>query len=82
MPHEIKHYVQYKELNLALGQLAIASGVAYLSPVDALCNEQGCIAKTGDNPEDFIAMDYGHLSKSGSEFFSKAYQDQLLNLLK
>lgn len=81
-PPKRLHANQYKELNLALGQLAIASGVAYLSPVDALCNEQGCIAKTGDNPEDFIAMDYGHLSKSGSEFFSNIYKDQLLNLLK
>ena len=81
-PPKRLHANQYKELNLALGQLAIASGVAYLSPVDALCNEQGCIAKTGDNPEDFIAMDYGHLSKSGSEYFSNIYKDQLLNLLK
>ena len=73
------HANQYKDLNLALGELAIASGVAYLSPVDVLCNKQGCITRIGAAPEDYIAMDYGHLSKAGSEFFSKAYQDELLN---
>ena len=43
------------------------AGVNYVSLVGALCNDEGCLRRVGDDlPEDLIAVDYGHFSKRGS----------------
>ena len=42
-------------------------GVSYVSLVRALCNDDGCLRRVGDDlPEDLMAVDYGHFSKRGS----------------
>ena len=43
------------------------AGVSYVSLVRALCNDDGCLRRVGDDlPEDSMAVDYGHFSKRGS----------------
>jgi peptidoglycan/LPS O-acetylase OafA/YrhL len=42
-------------------------GVAYVSLVDALCGENGCLRRVGNRlPDDLISIDYGHFSYRGS----------------
>lgn len=70
------------ELDAGLSRIAQDQGVHYISPLGVLCNQEGCISRVGDKPEQFIAIDYGHLSKAGSEFFIEAIKPQLLAFLK
>lgn len=44
------------------------SGVIYLSALQALCNETGCLATTGNELLDLTTLDYGHLTPSGSTY--------------
>lgn len=52
----------------ALSELARRIGVNYISPVNILCNEDGCITKLGDTGDTLTAWDYGHLTDQGSRF--------------
>ncbi len=48
------------------------SGIHYISLIDVMCNDDGCITNINGNPETITAIDYGHLSKYASIFaFSK-----------
>jgi peptidoglycan/LPS O-acetylase OafA/YrhL len=61
-----------------LKTVATDTGVEYLSLTDALCNADGCLARTGNRAEDFTSIDYGHLSKSGSEYLVEQLAPRLL----
>jgi peptidoglycan/LPS O-acetylase OafA/YrhL len=66
----------YSKIGLDQRSLAVDSilrsqpwpaGVSYVSLVRALCNDDGCLRRVGDDlPEDLMAVDYGHFSKRGS----------------
>lgn len=44
--------------------------VNYISIIDGLCNDKGCIAKVGDNNTPMV-WDYGHLTPEGSLFVTE-----------
>lgn len=69
------------ELDNGLARVAQDKGVTYISALQVLCNTEGCISRVGEIPEQFIAIDYGHLSKAGSEFFAHKISQTLLGLL-
>ena len=50
-----------------MAALANGLGVRYLSPTQALCNEQGCLVRSPDGPHALTAWDDAHLTQSGSE---------------
>lgn len=55
-----------------LKNIALNNSVFYISILDTLCNQQGCLTKVGnDIPEDLITYDYDHFTKSASEYFIK-----------
>ncbi|EAT6369358.1 acyltransferase, partial [Salmonella enterica] len=43
-------------------------GIEYISAYKALCNENGCLTRVGDGLDNLTAVDWGHLTKPGSEF--------------
>ncbi|ECH0840765.1 acyltransferase [Salmonella enterica subsp. enterica] len=43
-------------------------GAEYISAYRALCNESGCLTRVGDGPDYVTAVDWGHLTKRGSDF--------------
>ncbi|MDB5850246.1 MAG: hypothetical protein JWP29_3998 [Rhodoferax sp.] len=43
-------------------------GIDYVSAYDALCNPAGCLTRASDRLTDLSAVDWGHLSRSGSVF--------------
>lgn len=55
------------------------TNIEYVSVLDVLCNEEGCIARTSDLPQDFTSIDYGHLSKSGSEYLIEQIEHKILD---
>jgi peptidoglycan/LPS O-acetylase OafA/YrhL len=47
-------------------------GIIYISVIDGLCNENGCMRYTDTSDGNkLIAVDYGHLGIDGSQFISK-----------
>lgn len=43
-------------------------GAVYISAYDVFCNKSGCLAKQGNNVDNIYAVDWGHLTKNGSDF--------------
>ncbi|EHS7608882.1 acyltransferase, partial [Salmonella enterica] len=43
-------------------------GIEYISAYKALCNESGCLTRVGNGPDFITAVDWGHLTKPGSDF--------------
>ncbi len=53
-------------MNETMRQFARENGVDFMSPVDALCNGQGCLISASSHELVPMAWDYGHLTEAGS----------------
>ena len=51
--------------------------VRYVSAMDALCNDQGCLTRLSDEVTDTTAVDWGHLSKNGSVYLANRIEAQV-----
>jgi SGNH domain (fused to AT3 domains) len=60
-------------LDKQLNQLTLEKGISYISLLNILCNQDGCLTKVGDEPEDLIGYDDGHFSRKGGEFVAKQF---------
>lgn len=60
-------------LDQQLKQLATEKGISYISLLNILCNENGCMTKVGNEPEDLIGYDDGHLSRKGGAFVAQHF---------
>jgi peptidoglycan/LPS O-acetylase OafA/YrhL len=69
------------DIDMMLSNISKRAGVAYISALDILCNTEGCISRVGEEPSDLIAVDYGHLSKTGSEYFVEKIKNEIFPLL-
>ena len=67
------------DIDKILKIVATDTSVEFVSVIDALCNVDGCLARTSDLPEDFTAIDYGHLSKAGSVHLVKEIENKLFS---
>ena len=47
------------------------AGAVYISAYDVFCNESGCLAKQGNDVDNIYAVDWGHLTKEGSDYLIK-----------
>jgi peptidoglycan/LPS O-acetylase OafA/YrhL len=54
--------------------------IEYISAREVMCNDEGCLARIGNNGSDLTAFDGGHLTLSGSVYVSSAILDRLLDL--
>jgi SGNH domain (fused to AT3 domains) len=54
-------------------------GITYISVRNLMCNDDGCLARIGENDSDVTAFDWGHLTKAGSIFVVGSILDQLLD---
>jgi peptidoglycan/LPS O-acetylase OafA/YrhL len=54
--------------------------VNYLSPIEALCRGDTCMARVPtSDPFDLLVVDYGHLSPAGSDFVARVVLGDLLH---
>ena len=53
-------------MNETMHQFARENGVSFMSPMDALCNEQGCLISASSHELIPTSFDYGHLTEAGS----------------
>ena len=48
---------------------AVSAQVPYFSMKDTLCNQEGCLVRTGENlSTDLMTVDYGHISSTGAAY--------------
>ncbi|WP_061222774.1 acyltransferase family protein [Leptospira weilii] len=59
------------ELDGEFKRLAKELDIIYISPIDYLCNLEGCITRIGDKADSLVAFDHGHLTQIGAEFFTR-----------
>ena len=69
---------KFTKLDEDLRLITTSLDIKYISLSAELCNQNGCIARVGELPEDFIMIDYGHFSKSGSEYIMKKIKNNIL----
>lgn len=55
-------------VNEQLRQFAQNNGADFVSPLDLLCDQQGCLISTSRDELIPLAFDYGHLTEAGSNF--------------
>jgi peptidoglycan/LPS O-acetylase OafA/YrhL len=68
-------------VNEKIRSFAIENGVSFLSPMDVLCNSDGCLISTMRTKLVPLAWDYGHLTRAGAEFvFKAAVRNQTVSL--
>jgi peptidoglycan/LPS O-acetylase OafA/YrhL len=61
------------DLDRQLQQLAQEKGISYISLLKILCNNDGCITKAGNEPEDLISFDDGHFTRRGGAFVAQQF---------
>lgn len=69
--------IRLDDVDEMLEKISINNHVDFISAIDRLCNSEGCVSRVGEQPTDWIAVDYGHFSKAGSEYFISNIQDDL-----
>ena len=55
-------------IDKAMKDYAKELNVRYISPLDILCNQDGCITRLGETSDSLITFDNSHLTRAGSEF--------------
>jgi SGNH domain (fused to AT3 domains) len=58
----------FPELDSDLRERSRISGASYVSPIDLMCDEEGCLTKVGDNASDIVAWDSFHLTVAGAVY--------------
>ncbi|MDE2259031.1 MAG: hypothetical protein KGK17_01725, partial [Betaproteobacteria bacterium] len=53
-------------INEKMRQFARENAVDFMSPMDALCNERGCLISASPHELIPVSFDYGHLTEAGS----------------
>jgi hypothetical protein len=57
-----------KEVDQKRQDLAKKYAINYISILDLLCRQDGCIYKVDDNPDGLISWDGSHFTQKGSEY--------------
>ncbi|WP_445216632.1 acyltransferase family protein [Bradyrhizobium sp. Pa8] len=63
--------LRYREIDDALAAMSVAAGVRFVSPFDALCNEQGCLTHTPFSKGELLSWDDGHLTTRGATYIGR-----------
>ncbi len=66
-------------LDRAMRDLAASRNIQYISSLDILCNQDGCLTRTAADSVDIMTVDGGHLTPAGASYLAKFI---LLDLLK
>lgn len=62
----------------ALKQNLQNTGIEYISAVERMCDERGCLARVGSEPGDIAYVDGQHLSAAGAVYLAEQISDALL----
>jgi peptidoglycan/LPS O-acetylase OafA/YrhL len=77
-PKHFKGDVPYYGFDKVLRERLESAGAEVISARDALCNADGCLARTGDSAASISTSDQVHLTEAGSAFLVEAIIDRVL----
>jgi peptidoglycan/LPS O-acetylase OafA/YrhL len=66
VPDRMSGAALFPDIEKRLRQIATGEGVGFVSAIDVFCQQNECLTKTGNAPEDIIAWDSAHLTDAGS----------------
>jgi peptidoglycan/LPS O-acetylase OafA/YrhL len=75
MPDRTTFRAYGADLDALIRQKAHADGVEYISVWDVFCNQDGCLARVGNNQ--LTAWDSAHLTVAGSDYLANAIKSRL-----
>jgi hypothetical protein len=61
-----------------LREAVVREGGEYISAVDVLCNDEGCLTRLGEAASDITASDQVHLTEKASMFLVQGIIDRVL----
>jgi peptidoglycan/LPS O-acetylase OafA/YrhL len=70
--------VALRTVDRELAEAVAREGGEFVSAVDVLCNEQGCLTRLGQAASDITASDHVHLTEKGSVFLMQGIIDRVL----
>jgi peptidoglycan/LPS O-acetylase OafA/YrhL len=78
IPERSNQAVTARGYNEEMREALTPRGAEFISAVDALCNEAGCLARIGNEASDITASDQVHLTEKGSIFLVQSIIDRVL----
>lgn len=70
----------FSHVDTGLREIAKVAGVSYISPLDLMCNDEGCVTRVGDGAEDIVAWDADHLTVAGSNYLVERFPPVLFEI--
>jgi peptidoglycan/LPS O-acetylase OafA/YrhL len=78
VPSRMKYCLElYPDLDLDFRERSRTTGASYVSPLDLLCNDDGCLTKVGDRATDIMMWDFNHLTVAGSIYLTDRFPKPL-----
>ena len=66
-------------IDVQMRALARRLGIPYVAPLAALCNADGCIARTGAGGNEITVWDTAHFTRAGSALLARSTERRLLS---
>jgi peptidoglycan/LPS O-acetylase OafA/YrhL len=82
MKEGLENFESTRSMDIELSQISRDLGIHYVSALDKLCNDDGCIVKVGPATDALISADQDHYSEKGSIYFVRSFSDELNEALK
>lgn len=57
-----------RKLDASMRDFARSKNIQYISSLDILCNQEGCLTRTDNNSVDIMTMDSSHLTPQGANY--------------
>jgi peptidoglycan/LPS O-acetylase OafA/YrhL len=78
VPRRMKTELQLNpQLDSELRKQSRLAGAVYVSPMEEMCDEEGCVTRVGDGPQDIVAWDSSHLTVAGSIYLVDRFPSAL-----
>jgi peptidoglycan/LPS O-acetylase OafA/YrhL len=82
VPFRMKHgAVLFSDLDRDLRERSSIAGASYVSPIDLMCDEKGCVTRVGERADDVITWDNVHLTIAGAVYLVGRFPQTLFSHL-
>ena len=68
-------YKRLLNVDREMAELCKQWNVSYISPVQLLCNKDGCLTMTSDDPASVMTFDSNHLTGNASDYLVSRFKD-------
>jgi hypothetical protein len=73
------YFPQNFKANKELEAIAARGGAVFVSAHGILCDEQGCLVRSGDTAKDILQVDLTHYSAAGSWYLIRHAADKIFD---